>query len=78
MYMCKVSKKTKKSLEQHVKYIQTTSSALWTYFSLYAIVIIVEFQQIYVGWAWETIVLDNKFSFHIYENYMVLWAGEIC
>ena len=42
------------------------------------IIIVIEFNQINVGWAWEFIVSDNKFLFSNLEKFIILWAGEVC
>ena len=43
-------------------------------FRNYYIVIIAEFEQVNAGWAWETIVSENKFVFSDCGIYNVLWA----
>ena len=49
-----------------------TSVVNFQHISHYSTVIIDEFEQINTGWAWETIVWDNKFFFGNCEKYVFI------
>ena len=50
----------------------------WISFAFYSTVIIADVEQANAGWAWETIVSDNKFVLNNCWKYIVLWAWKIC
>ena len=60
------SKLAIKTQEHHLMLLLLT-----THFAHNSTVIIVEFDQINAGLAWETIISDNKFVFSNWEKYVV-------
>ena len=50
----------------------------WISLAFYCTVIIADVEQANVGWAWETIVSDNKFVLNNCWKYIVLWAWKNC
>ena len=77
--MCQIySKLTVKITEQRLVLLLLTLSIFCIYLHFIIIIIILEFNQINIGWASKTIVSDNKILFSNWEKYIDLWAGEIC
>ena len=80
--MFKVSKKHYNNLinifKVNSKDNTTTSVASVVIFGhILHFIIIVEFNQINVDWAWETVVSDNRFVFSNWKKYIALWVREI-